>query len=127
VSVYDQSILNEVKKVVGLDPEDDSFDADVIMHTNSVFAVLNQIGVGGLNTFYIEDATATWGDFLPSAPYIGMVKSYVTLKVRILFDPPQIQSILTSMQAVAEQYEWRLNVFADVPPPVVVVPVDPED
>jgi len=126
VAVDEQSILDSVKKVVGLPADDDSFDADIIMFINGNFATLNQLGVGE-DTFYIEDNTAKWGEFAPNVPYIGMIKSYMTMKVRLQWDPPQVSSLLASMEKMVAEYEWRLNVFADKGLTVIPVVVDPED
>lgn len=110
------SILSSVKKSLGIQPDYDVFDPDIIMHINSTFSVLHQLGVGPATAFAIEDDNATWGDFLAEQPDLGlaMVQSYIYLKVRMLFDPPQA-SVLSAMKDQASEYEWRMNVEAETP------------
>jgi hypothetical protein len=82
------SILNSVKKVLGLDEDDTGFDTDILIHINSMFMVLNQLGIGPENGFAIEDDSAMWADFIGVDPILNAVKTYVWLRVRMLFDPP---------------------------------------
>lgn len=82
------SILLSVKKMLGLTEEYDAFDLDIITHINSVFTILTQIGVGPSNGFMIEDKTAIWTNFIKDMSLYHLVKSYMVLKVRLLFDPP---------------------------------------
>lgn len=104
------SILDSVKKVINLPPDDTSFDDVIILHINSVFATLSQLGVGPTSGFMIEDATATWDTYLGSDLLLNSVKSYMSIKVRLLFDPPQNSFTITSLEKMAEEFEWRLNV-----------------
>lgn len=104
------SILDSVKKVINLPPDDTSFDDVIILHINSVFATLSQLGVGPTSGFMIEDATATWDTYLGTDLLLNSVKSYMSLKVRLLFDPPQNSFTITSLEKMAEEFEWRLNV-----------------
>ena len=86
----DESILNSVKKLLGgLVPEYTAFDDQIIMHINSVFQILYQLGVGPSIPFTIEDDSAVWGDFTDDISTLSMVKSYMGLKVQQMFDPPQ--------------------------------------
>lgn len=107
-----RSILNTIKKALGLDSSYDVFDADIVMHINSTFATLNQLGVGPEEGFNIEDDSATWQDFLGlvETNKLLSVKSYMYLKVRLLFDPPTTSFAIDAMKKSAEEYEWRLNV-----------------
>lgn len=107
------SILNSVKKILGITPEYEHFDADIIMHINSVFLILNQMGVGPESPFVIEDASATWDDFSSEINNIEMVKSYVGLKVRQIFDPPQGGAVSEALKNQIAEFEWRLNVAVD--------------
>lgn len=109
----DESILNSVKKVLGIDPDYDAFDTDVIIHINSVFSILNQLGLGPQEGFMIEDDSATWGDFLLDDMRLNSVKTYVYLKVRIIFDPPTLGYVLTALQEQTKELEWRLNVYRE--------------
>lgn len=105
------SILTEIKKTLNLGPTDTSFDTDVIMHINSVFSILSQVGIGPANGFSIVDDSATWETFLGGdTPIFNNVKSYMYLKVRLLFDPPQNSFTLASLEKLAQELEWRLNV-----------------
>lgn len=110
-----RSILNTIKKALGLDPSYDVFDTDIVMHINSTFATLNQLGVGPEEGFSIEDDSATWQDFLGlvETNKLLSVKSYMYLKVRLLFDPPTTSFAIDAMKKNAEEYEWRLNVQTD--------------
>lgn len=107
-----RSILNTIKKALGLDPSYDVFDTDLVMHINSTFATLSQLGVGPEEGFSIEDDSATWQDFLGlvETNKLLFVKSYMYLKVRLLFDPPTTSFAIDAMKKNAEEYEWRLNV-----------------
>lgn len=107
------SILAEVKKALNIAPTVSVFDVDLILHINSVFAELNQLGVGPSETFVIEDGTASWSDFTTNAD-LNMVKSYMYLEVRLMFDPPTA-SVLSALERKRDEYEWRLNVAGDSP------------
>lgn len=104
------SILSSTKKVLGLDDAYDVFDLDVIMHINSVFADLNQLGIGPADGFAIEGLTETWDSYLGGDPNLNAVKSYVYLRVRLLFDPPATSYLITAMNEQIQKAEWRLNV-----------------
>lgn len=107
-----ESILTSIKKLLGLMEEDQSFDQDLIIHINTVFFTLNQLGVGPDEPFRITDASATWSDFDESGD-IDAIKSYIYLRVKMLFDPPTNSALLTAMKESATEYEWRLNVAVD--------------
>ena len=119
------SILNSTKKVLGVEPDDVGFDTDILMHINTVFTVLNQLGIGPDNGFMIEDDTAVWTDFLdPADPLWNSAKTYIYLRVRLLFDPPTTSFHLASMEKQIEELGWRLNVYREYKlDPLVVVPV----
>lgn len=108
-----ESILTSIKKLLGITEEYEHFDADIIMHINSVFMVLNQLGVGPAEGFYIEDDKATWDKYLTDPAKLQMVKSYIYLKVRLLFDPPVNGTVINSMKEQINEFEWRLNIAAD--------------
>jgi len=106
-----QSILNSIKKVIGIHPDDVSFDEDIVMHVNSAFSTLAQLGVGPAEGFMIEDDLATWDTFLGADPrLLNSVKTYVYLKVRLVFDPPNTSFVIESMNKQIQELEWRLNV-----------------
>lgn len=107
------SILTSVKKMLGLSEDYDVFDLDIIVHINSVFTILTQIGVGPANGFMIEDKTVTWTDFIHDMSFYQLVKSYMVLKVRLLFDPPNSSAVLECYKTQANEYEWRLKTMAE--------------
>jgi hypothetical protein len=103
------SILDSIKKNLGLDTDYTIFDPDITMHINSVFFSLQQLGVGPADGFAIEDNTANW-DLYIGTDQINAVKSYVYIKVRLMFDPPATSFAIDSLAKQAEELEWRLNV-----------------
>lgn len=104
------SILTSIKKSLNLADDYEAFDQDVIMHINSVFSTLNQLGVGPVNGFMIQDKTPTWDAFFGSDPRLNHVKTYVFLRVRLLFDPPSTGFHTTAIEQQIKELEWRLNV-----------------
>lgn len=110
-----ESILTSIKKMLGIDEEYTHFDANIIMHINSVFMILTQLGVGPANGFVIEDDTSTWIDFIPEATtaQLHAVKSYIYMKVKLIFDPPLGSAVIESMNRQIAEFEWRLNVAVD--------------
>lgn len=108
-----ESILTSIKKLLGIEEEYTHFDTDVIMHINSVFADLTQIGVGPSEGFSISDASTTWNEYTRDNPMLANVKQYIYLKVKLVFDPPTNSSVLTSYEKTIERLEWRLNVTVD--------------
>jgi hypothetical protein len=121
----EESILLSTKKILGLDAAYKAFDLDVIIHINSAFSVLNQLGVGPTEGFSIEDESAQWDEFVVYPNQLNLVKTYIYLKVRMLFDPPGTSFLVESMNKQIDQYEWRLNVFSEVEiPPVEIVVIE---
>lgn len=108
------SILTSIKKMIGIEEADTTFDGDIIVHINTVFMTLKQIAVGPKEGFYIEDNSATWEEYIPDPVALQAVKSYMYLKVKLLFDPPQSSAVMESMNRQASELEWRLNADADV-------------
>jgi hypothetical protein len=107
------SILNSIKKLLGITEECEDFDVDLIIHINSVFMILNQIGVGPSEGFVIEDMTATWNDFTKQNNLYVMVKSYMFMKVKLMFDPPLGSVVMECFKLQISELEWRLNLFAE--------------
>lgn len=105
-----QSILTSTKKTLGLDESYTAFDHDIITHINSVFSTLHQLGIGPPEGYMIEDATNVWSEFMGTDAPMNAVKTYMYLRVRLLFDPPPTGYLVDSMQKQIEQMEWRLNV-----------------
>ena len=116
------SIFNSVKKVVGLLGDDGSFDEDILLHINSVVSTLRQLGLSIPADFYIEDDVQTWRDLLGEYRDLDLVKSYMAMKVRLMFDPPSSSFGLASMTEMVKELEWRINVLTDQPHSVPVLP-----
>ena len=103
------SILLTIKKGIGIDPSYEAFDPDIIMHINSVLFILTQEGIGPKAGFNITGQTETWEDFLgESNTKLSAVQSYVTLKTRLLFDPPQSGTLNEQITKLISELEWRL-------------------
>lgn len=108
------SILTSVKKMLGITEDYEHFDADIIMHINSVFMILNQLGIGPVKGFSITDRFSTWEDFLQGGENLESVKSYMYMKVRLLFDPPMSSAVMEAMKQMISELEWRLNVQSEL-------------
>lgn len=106
------SILTSIKKILGLPEEYDAFDPDIIIHINSTLGILSQLGIGPEEGFMIFDASSTWDEFLINFTNVEFVKSYVSNKVKLLFDPPQNSSTLEALKEMTSELEWRLSVAA---------------
>ena len=109
----DDSILDSIKKILGMPPDYDAFDTDLVIHINSVVGILAQLGVGPVGGFSISDNTTLWKSYLGDSKDLEMVKSYIALKVRMVFDPPTIGAVMDAMKEQIREYEWRLNVQVD--------------
>jgi len=107
------SILTSLKKTLGLPEADTSFDEDIILFTNSVFATLNQLGVGPADGFAIEDKVPTWDTFLGTDKRKNNVKQYVQMRVRMAFDPPSTSYHQTAMEQQIKELEWRINAYRE--------------
>ena len=104
------SILNSVKKMLGLGSEYNPFDTEIIIHINSVFASLSQMGVGPTEGFMIEDSSTIWSEFIGDDKLINNVKSYMYLKVKLLFDPPTNSALIESINNQIRELEYRLYI-----------------
>ena len=109
----DESILTSIKKLLGIPEDYEHFDQDIIIHINSVFMILNQLGVGPTEEFTITDKTAVWSDFISDNKKFESVKTYMYMKVRLLFDPPLSSAVMDCINKVISEMEWRLNVAAE--------------
>ena len=107
------SILDSIKKLLGIPSEVTEFDTDILIHINSVFSILTQLGVGPSSGFSIEDSSAEWSDFIGDDARLSDVKSFVYLKTRLLFDPPASSAAMDAMNRMASELEWRINVSVD--------------
>lgn len=102
------SILLTIREFCTGQKEDDYFDNILILHANSVFSILNHLGIGPKKPFSISDDSSEWEDFTNEKTYLESVKSYVCLKVKLLFDPPASSTILDSYTRQISEIEWRL-------------------
>lgn len=104
------SILTSIKKLLGITEDYSQFDADIIMHINSVFSTLMQIGIGPKSGFTITGEQETWNDFIGDNKKQQSVISYVYLKVRLLFDPPSSSVLISAINEQIKEFEWRLSI-----------------
>lgn len=107
-----ESILISIKKLLGLMPEYTYFDDDIIVHINTAFATLNQLGVGPTEGFMIVDENSEWKD-VTTEKNLSLIKSYIYLKVRLLFDPPTSSVLMESMNRNIAELEWRIFLEGD--------------
>ena len=110
-----ESILTSIKKLLGIDELYTHFDADLVMHINSVLMILTQMGVGPSEGFTIEDDSTTWNEFIPDLKNFEAVKTYIHLKVKLIFDPPTSSAVIESMNRMISELEWRLYAAASTP------------
>lgn len=111
-----ESILTSIKKLLGIEGEYTQFDADLVMHINGVLSILTQLGVGPPAGFSITGAEEKWSDFITERPNdFSLVKTYVHLKVKLMFDPPLSSAVIDSINRQISEFEWRLNVSAETP------------
>lgn len=106
------SILTSIKKLLGITESCTDFDTDIIIHINTVLMTLNQLGVG-TEGFQIEDKNAVWSEFIESDK-LAAIKSYVHLRVKLLFDPPLNSAIIEAIKESIRELEWRLNVRVEL-------------
>lgn len=105
----EQSILKSTKKILGLDAEYNAFDLDVLTHINATFVTLKQLGVGPREGYMIEDADDTWEDFMGNSHSLNAVKTYIYMKVRLLFDPPDAAPHMQALESQVTELEHRLK------------------
>jgi hypothetical protein len=110
----EESIFLSIKKLLGISSDNEDFDEDIKIHINSVLMILDQIGIESITkNFIIEDGSETWSDYLTDIDKFSAVKSYIYLKVKLLFDPPLNSSVLESNKEVIKELEWRLNIESE--------------
>lgn len=109
----EDSILNSTKKILGLDQNYTAFDLDIITHINSALVVLHQLGIGPIEGFFISGAEEKWADYPIPEVQKNLVRSYIYLKVRMLFDPPTTSFHIEAMKHQIEEFEFRLSVFRE--------------
>ena len=116
MAVFDDSILTSVKKTLGIPSYYDHFDRDILLHLNTVMSILNQLGVGPEEGFIVEDDSTLWSDLFDGdidTNKMMYVKSYVCLRVRLLFDPPTSSGAIDAMERQMRELEWRITVTRD--------------
>lgn len=116
MAFFEESILTSVKKVLGIPEYYEHFDQDILLHLNSVMSILHQLGVGPENGFVVEDDSTTWSDLFDGDIDVNKmmyVKSYVCLRVRLLFDPPASSGAIDAMERQMRELEWRITVTRD--------------
>ena len=126
----EQSILKSTKKILGVNPDDPAFDLDIITHINSVFSILRDLGVGPETGFSIEDGSKIWSDFvIGDGLTYDTIKSYVYIRVRLFFDPPQTMFLLEAFNKQVAELEWRISSNREardwVAPPVTTITPEP--
>jgi hypothetical protein len=107
------SVLDSVKKVLGFDSSFTDFDIDIVMHVNTFFGDLLQIGAGPPTGFTIEDDSALWTDFTEQPAYLSGVQSYIYIKTRLVFDPPATSFAIDALDKQASETLWRLNAMVE--------------
>lgn len=108
-----ESILGSIKKQLGIGEEYTQFDSDVTININTAFSVLTQLGVGPQEGFFIKDKSSKWTDFIGEEKKLELVKTYIYLKVKLVFDPPQSSAVIEVYKENIKELEWRLNVLVD--------------
>jgi hypothetical protein len=127
MATFDESILTETKKALGIAEDVTVFDTDIRMHINSALGTLNQLGIGPAGGFEITGDLETWADLLVEDLKLSPAKSYVYLRVKLLFDPPSNSWLTVAMKEQIEQLEWRLNSVREDNIPVPNPPPADED
>lgn len=117
------SILDTIKKLIGLDKDYGAFDLDLIVAINSSFTILRQLGVGPTSEYSISGPDETWSDFFDSKKQISLAKSYIYLRARLLFDPPASGSLLDAIKQQISEFEWRLTIQAETELDVAPEPI----
>lgn len=111
----EESILTSIKKLLGIEESDTSFDVDILIHINSTLAFLNQLGIGPDAGIFVSDKSTTWAAILGENKFLVPAKSYVFLKVKLLFDPPLSSAAIESINKLIAEFEWRLTVLVETP------------
>ena len=107
------SILTSIKKLLGIAEEYEHFDGDLILHINSVFSNLTLLGVGPSEGFSITDKTSKWDDFIDDDDRLNQVKTYMHLRVKLIFDPPSSSAVMEAIKRESDKIEWLLHVVAE--------------
>ena len=112
--IEQESILLSIKKLLGMDRNYNAFDTDIIININSVLMILWQLGVGvGEKPFAISGEKETWSDFLANSSKLELVKTYIYMKVKLIFDPPSSGVLHEAIERQIQEFEWRLNIQSE--------------
>ena len=111
--IYLNSVLNTIKKLLGLDAEDDSFDSDICIGINSAILTLSQLGLEGNEGFIVTDDTQEWSDYLNDNKLLPMVQQYIHLKTKMSFDPPQNSIVCENLKQIITELEWRIRMASE--------------
>ena len=104
-----KSILNTIKKLLGIDSDDDSFDVDIMAIVNSIIPALSQMGVGPKNGFIITSPEDEWEDYIKDSDInLEGVKTYLYLRTKLIFDPPSNSTVIESFNKSISELEWRM-------------------
>ncbi len=109
-----ESILTSIKKLLGIDEEYEHFDTDIIIYINTALSILTQIGVGPNEGFTIRDNSSTWSEFIQNDKTLETVKTYILLKVRLLFDPPTSSTVIDSFNKQLTELESRILIASEM-------------
>jgi hypothetical protein len=118
-----ESILQSIKKLLGVQSDYTVFDDDIIIHINTVFATLNQLNIGPSTGFFITDSTSVWSDYIDESN-LQMIKTYIYLKVKLIFDPPATSVVVESYNRTISEIEWRLYVEGDKNNIIIAPPIE---
>lgn len=111
--IDNETILSSVKHSVGITDEYTHFDDIITIHINTVLATIYQLGAGPASGFAVTTGDETWADFFGDSPKLNLIKSYVCLSVRMLFDPPTVGTLTDAINRQIDELEWRINVAVD--------------
>ena len=114
-SQIENSILHDIKQMLGQEWDDETYDLDIKNHINTVFFNLNQLGVGPVGGFMIQGPENLWPEYIGTKLNLNAVKSYIWMRVKMLFDPPATGPLANSLEAQANKLEWTLMVEVDPP------------
>lgn len=107
------SILTSIKKQLGVNEDYTHFDTDIIIHINSTLLTLKQLGVDSNNDFIIIDSTQTWSDYIGDRKDLESIKTYIYLKVKLIFDPPTNSFTIDALERYIRELEWRINNYME--------------
>ena len=110
-----ESILETIKTLLGGNIYGDEFDDELVININSVLSILTQLGVGPKTGYVITGESETWTDYIGDRQDIEMIKTYIYMKVRLIFDPPTNSFLADSIKNFCSEFEWRLNVEMETP------------